>query len=306
MKRLGLVLLTGSIFALSALTSCAEAPSGSYAEAPEAVEADTETAAAPQVPQEVAHEAADSNGAGGREGSHGGDSDRSAVSQRPQLIKEAQISLGVDSVEESFEQVRMIVTEQQGDVLSMQDNGDRQRSVTFTLRVPQERLDATLDALTALGEIRNRSISTKDVSNQLVDLQARLSNARKSEEALQEIMSRSGEIADVLEVSRELSTVRQSIETMAAEQKRVQTQVRYSTVNLSLQSAIAATPNKPGFSTQIANSWNEATDSVGNFTTDLLQLGLWLLVYSPYLTILAVGIVLVNKARQSARDSRQS
>ncbi|NJM95871.1 MAG: DUF4349 domain-containing protein [Phormidesmis sp. RL_2_1] len=214
---------------------------------------------------------------------------------RLQLIKRADMTLSVESVEESLEQVRKIVQAQQGDVLSLNDTGDRNRQITFQLRVPQAKLDATLDALTALGTVQNRSISTEDVSTQLVDLQARLSNARKSEAALQEIMSRTGSIADVLQVSRELSNVRQSIEQMAAAQKNLQNQVQYSTIDLRLASTVTSPPQKPAFSRQLANSWGDATHSVGNFTTDLLQLGLWLLVYSPYLAVLLCGAVVLRK-----------
>ena len=221
------------------------------------------------------------------------------VTQSPQLIKKASLLLSVDSVEESFEQAKKIVIAQQGNLLSLHDQGDNQRRITSEMRVPQQNLDATLDALAKVGTVRDRTLSTEDVSTQLVDIQARLSNARKSEAALQEIMSRSGDIADVLAVSRELSNVRQSIEQMAAQQKSLQSQVSYSTISLSLESAIAASPTKPAFTRQLSNSWEGATHSVGEFTTDLLQLGLWLLAYSPYLAILLCGALIARKVRRS-------
>ncbi len=303
MKQLGLALLTGSIFTLSAITGCAEAPTESMDSAV-GLTAESEIAI-PQASKERAQtqsvqsdQVADSEVAN--------DAVDGALAQPPQLIKRANLSISVDSVEESFEQVKTIVRSQDGDVLSMQDYGDRQRGIDFELRIPQEKLETTLAALMEMGNVRSRSITTEDVSTQLVDLQARLINARKSEAALQEIMSRSGEISDVLQVSRELSSVRQSIEQMAAAQKNLQTQVSYSTVSLSLQSAITTSPNQPEFAAQLATSWNQATDSVGDFTTDLLQLGLWLLVYSPYWLLLAGGVVLANKARQSAVRHRST
>lgn len=305
MKRLGLILLTGSMITLTGLTSCGAPETLSQAPAPTSAEAGSIAEISNDVPpndaaaNDVEGDASPPASSEQAEGEPSNDSE----ADRPQLIKRARLSVDVDSVEDSFKQVRSIIDAQNGDVLAMQDYGDRERSLTFELRVPQNRLDPTLDALAELGEIRGRSIDTEDVSDQLVDLQARINNSRKSEAALQEIMSRSGEIADVLEVSRELSSVRQEIEMMSGLQKKLQTQVRYSTIDLSLQSAVALTPNKPGFSTQIATSWNEATESVGEFTTDLVQLGLWLLVYSPYLTLLICGAVAMNKLRSAASSS---
>lgn len=295
MKRLSLALLTGSIFALSGLTSCSPASMDQPTAAPQAaMESSADSAVAGEsLAQKVAAPADESSSESTAE---------NTATQRPQLIKRASLSLSVDSIEDGFKQVKEIVNHQKGDILSLSDEGDRQRRLTFEIRVPQDKLDATLDALTGMGTVRDRTISTEDVSTQLVDIQARLSNARKSEEALQEIMTRTGAIADVLQVSRELSTVRESIEQMSAQQKNLQTQVSYSTISLNLESAIALSPNKPVFSRQLANSWESATSSVGDFTTDLLQLGLWLLAYSPYLAALLCGAMI---ARKVARRSPQ-
>ena len=282
MKRLWFALLTGSVVAVSGLTSCAPSPSSRTANS--SVTMDSAAKVAPQGQEAItdAEPPADSD-----------------ATQSPQLTRKASLSLSVDSVEESFEQAKEIVTAQQGNLLSLHDQGDNQRRITSEMRVPQQNLDATLEALTKIGTVRDRTLSTEDVSSQLVDIQARLSNARKSEAALQEIMSRSGNIADVLAVSRELSNVRQSIEQMAAQQKSWQSQVSYSTISLNLESAIAAAPTKPAFTRQLSNSWKDATHSVSEFTTDLLQLGLWLLAYSPYLAALLCGVLIARRVRRS-------
>ncbi|MEL6159173.1 MAG: DUF4349 domain-containing protein [Cyanobacteria bacterium J06627_32] len=288
MKRFWLPLLAvGSTLAVSGLTSCASMPAGEISEAPVAAQADG--AFSPQSEQAASSTAANT--------------ETSATERvsRPQLIKKARLTLAVDSMEEGLAQVRDIMQQQEGYLLSLEDEGNRQRRLNFQMRVPQDSLEATLDALTELGTVRSRSITTEDVSRQLVDLGARLSNARKSEAALQQLMERSGDISDVLEVSRELSNVRQSIEQMTAQQQSLQTQVSYSTITLSLESAIAQAPSKPAFSRQLASSWNAATNSVGDFTTDLLQLGLWLLAYSPYLAIVICGGVLINRVRRVTR-----
>ena len=304
MKRLWLSLLTGSAIALAGLTSCG-APSSSTADMAESAEVGAVSESAIAQAPTSAQPSTNSNKP----------STEKEPAQRPQLIKKASLNLRVESIEESIQQVREVVNAQQGDVLSLSNrsNGEesgaystpnfRSQTTFFELRVPQDRFDSAVDALAEIGEVEGRSITTEDVSGQLVDLQARISNSQKSEEALKEIMSRSGEIADVLEVSRELSRVRQEIEQMKATQKSLTTQVRYSTIRVSLASAIAQTPNQPAFTTQLANTWKASTSSVGNFTTDLMQLGLWLLVYSPYIAILLGGAVIARKVlRNSASE----
>jgi len=313
MKRLWLSLFTGSIITLAGLTGCA-APSSSTAEIAQSsggLEPEADSGRA--LPEATAQKLADPKpAAGGNEPLA-----EQASAQRPQLIKRASLSLSVESIEESIQQVREIVSAQQGDILSLSDRsqdtdayrGDRtspagrQQATLFEIRVPQDRFDSAIDAFAEIGEVQDRAIATEDVSSQLVDLQARISNSQKSEEALKEIMSRSGKISDVLEVSRELSQVRQDIEQMRAAQQSLKTQISFSTISVSLESAIVQTPNQPAFTRQLANTWSASTSSVGHFTTDLLQLGLWLLVYSPYIAILLVGAVIARKVlRRSTSD----
>lgn len=213
---------------------------------------------------------------------------------QPQLVKTANLWITVESVEDSLQQITAIARQYQGDILGLQnqtppDNYSR-HTATLTLRVPQAKLDATLNAVGALGEVQSQSLVAEDVSTQLVDYQARLRNLQKTEEMLLEIMDRSGDMADVLKVAQELSTIRSSIEQIDAQLKDLQNRVAYSTVNISLEGAIAPTPPQRPVENQLQETWKAATHSLGEFTTDLMQLGIWLLVYSPYLLILAGAV----------------
>jgi Domain of unknown function (DUF4349) len=213
---------------------------------------------------------------------------------QPQLIKTANLKVTVKSVTDSLEQVKTIAQQQQGDVLNLSDqiptDGNSHRTASVQIRVPQAKLDAAIKALKALGDLDSQSITAEDVSTQLVDSQARLKNLRRTEETLLEIMGRSGGINDVLKVSQELSNVRTQIEQMTAQLTALQSQVAYSSINLNLVEVTASVRSQPAVGIQISNSWESATQSFGKLTVDLLQLGIWLMVYSPYLLVLgAIG-----------------
>lgn len=288
MKRFLIPVLTCSTLVLSGLTGCAAPQSaGSARSQPDLAQVESDVA-------ESAPSAGDATEAI--------EATEADTDSRPQLIKRAQITLGVDSIDESYDAVRQIIQQQQGDLLSLTDQNNRDRTLRFQLRVPQDRLDATLEALTALGTVRNQSITTEDVSTQLVDLRARLSNERKSEEALQKLMERSGDVSDILEVSRELSSVRENIERMDAQLTSLTTQVRYSTISVSLESLLAPTNPQTPIGRQLSNTWTSATSSFGSFTTGLLQIGLWLLVYSPYLFIVFGTAALIKRSFHSDRN----
>lgn len=156
-----------------------------------------------------------------------------------------------------------------------------------------------MDKLTQLGTVQSRTITVEDVADQLVDYQARLRNLRKTESTLLEIMERSGSVGDVLKVAQELSNVRQSIEQISAQINSLQNQVAYSTITLKLEAAVSTTTPERSLGAQFQETWNTSTHSVSEFTISLLRLGIWLMVYSPYLLLLVTAAYGYTRLRKS-------
>ena len=221
-----------------------------------------------------------------------------------QMVKRAQMSLEVTSVAEGLDQIGAIARQHQGELTGLQDqtpeDGRDLHTAQVELRVPQARLDSTLAALSALGTVRQQSITAEDVSNQLVDYQARLKNLRQTETLLLEIMERSGAMTDVLQVAREVSAVRQSIETIDAQRNQLQTQVAYSVIQLDVRETTPSLPATTPLAEEINGTWQQATHSVGQLTVGLLKLLTWLAAYSPYGFVLVIGGWLYLRHRAAA------
>lgn len=221
----------------------------------------------------------------------------------PQLIKKASLSLVVKSIDESSKSVTDIVKKRQGDILGFQNEKPPDSSIrqtaTMNIRVPQEQLENTLNALTKLGSVQNRAMSAEDVTAQLVDNEARLRNLRKSEEMVLKIMERSGSVGDVLKASQELSNIRESIERIDAGLKSLRNQVAYSTIDLTLESAVSAQQTaEPSLGLRMQETWGKATHSVSELTLGLLSLMIWLLAYTPYFIVIGAAVYGFNRLRK--------
>ena len=221
----------------------------------------------------------------------------------PQLIKKAELSIVVKSIDSSTKSITDIVKKQRGDILAFQNQKPPDSSVrqtaTVQIRVPQEKLETTLDALAKLGSVENRGLTAEDVSEQLVDSEARLRNLRKSEEVVLKIMERSGSVGDVLKASQELSNIRESIERIDAQLKSLRNQVAYSTINLTLEAAVSAQQEpEPSLGLRVQETWGKATHSVGELTLGLFALGIWMLAYSPYFLVIGAGIYGFNRFKK--------
>jgi hypothetical protein len=214
--------------------------------------------------------------------------------QRSQLIKKAAMTVIVDSVDKSVDAVSQIIKKQQGDLINLEEKQPEEDNARHTasiqMRVPQNLLDGSLDELGKLGTVQNRNITAEDVGSQLVDFQARLINLRATESNLQKIMDRAGSVRDVLSVAKELSNVRESIEQINAQLKSLQNQVAYSTITLNLEATVSTSNQGRPLGVQIQETWNKSTHSLSDFTVGLLRLGIWLMVYSPFLFLIAGGV----------------
>lgn len=216
----------------------------------------------------------------------------STLQRAPQLVKSAAMTLELKDVDAAVSAISNTLGQYQGDLLHLSDqdtSSAQPRQVSLQLRVPQENLDPALEAFRELGTVTHQSITAEDVSTQLVDLQARVRNLRKSEEALREIMDRSGSIAEVLEVAQELSTVREAIERHEAQLKNLQNRVAYSTISLTLVSTAASPPSDSPVGEVLSQTWQSASAAMKSLSVSLLQLSIWLLAFSPYIGILVVG-----------------
>ena len=225
------------------------------------------------------------------------------TANRPQLIKKAEMSIVVKSIDTSTKSVTDIVKKQQGDILGFQNQKPPDSSIrqtaTVNIRIPQERLETTLDALAKLGTVQNRGLTAEDVTTQLVDNEARLKNLRKSEEMVLKIMERSGSVADVLKASQELSNIRESIEQIDAQLKSLRNQVAYSTISLTLEAAVSAQQDpEPSLGLRVQETWGKATHSVGEVTLGLFALSIWLLAFSPYLVLIGAAVYGFNRFKK--------
>ncbi|MBH8566046.1 DUF4349 domain-containing protein [Nostoc sp. CENA67] len=240
------------------------------------------------------------------EPANGGSQDAKAPSaprSRPQLIKKAAMTVIVNSVDQSIDAVSQILTKQQGDLIGLKEqqprNDNSRHTALIQLRVPQNQLEPTLEELAKLGTVENRNITAEDVGDRLVDFQARLTNLRKTEANLQKIMDRAGSVKDILSVAQQLSNVRESIEQIDGQLKNLQNQVAYSTITLNLEAAVSSSSPQRALGSQIQETWNNSTSSVGAFTVALLKLGIWLIAYTPYLLILAAATYSFIRWRQT-------
>jgi hypothetical protein len=163
----------------------------------------------------------------------------------------------------------------------------------YTLRVPADKLQATLADLRGLGRVLNEQLSTDEVTEQVVDLEARIRNARATEQRLIAVLNeRTGKVRDILEVEREIARTRQGIERMEAQRQNLMHRVELATIQVSLIEEYKAplAPAPTGTATRLRNAFVAGWDDFAGMFLGLAfffaRNGLTLLFWSVILWLL--------------------
>jgi chromosome segregation ATPase len=170
--------------------------------------------------------------------------------------------------------------------LTVENEAGNAHKLSATFRVPATELDATIAEVKQLARVEQESQGGEEVTEQFVDLTARLSNARRTEQTLLDVLEkRTGKLSEVLEVEQELARVREEIERMEAERKNLQNRVSFSTLQVELRdeykAALEIPPSLGGrLGNAVVEGFRAAMDSVVGVVLFLLNVGPFLLLWA--------------------------
>ena len=108
----------------------------------------------------------------------------------------------------------------------------REKWLRMTLRVPGDSLNRGLDRLSTLGRATHRTVRRDDVTEQVVDLEARLVTLRAVRERLLAYLQQAARIGDVVELERELARVQGEIDQLEARERMLAGQVELAQIDL--------------------------------------------------------------------------
>ncbi|GAA3888739.1 hypothetical protein GCM10022381_33250 [Leifsonia kafniensis] len=180
-------------------------------------------------------------------------------------------------------------------------------SANLTLRIPTSALDHTLAELKKLGTVNYVSLSSADVTQQTVDLDARITSLHTSVDRLLDLMSKATTTTDLIAIEGALAQRQSELEGLTSQRTFLSDQIEYSTITLDLTAEGVVAPGAPGdFWGAIAAGWASLMAAGAGL---LLALGYalpWLIV----LGVLAVVVLLIvrgvrrrRRGTPSAKDS---
>jgi hypothetical protein len=211
------------------------------------------------------------------------------IGPQSMIIKTGQLDMQVSNPEASAAQANGVVGAAGGYVSASARSGDADTLViSVTYRIPVDKWDATLASIHHADgggtlKILDEQIQTQDVTATAVDMDARLTNLRATEQALLGIMTKATTITDTLAVQTQLTTVQGQIEELQAQRNQLGDQAAYSTLTVQFE----ATPKTE--TTSATTGWN-VNGTIDDATATLVKIGQGIATFGIWLVIVGLPV----------------
>jgi hypothetical protein len=215
------------------------------------------------------------------------------------IIKTGSMRIVVDDIDETVDEITTIKDSLEGSFVSLNDIGKSlNRRVTINIKVEVSNFEDLYNSLRSLdGEFTYSSILEDDVTDTVVDLQARLNNSRRVEEQYLSILEKAVNVEETLAVYKELNQVRLEIERVETQLKNIAKQTEYSHISIEISQSSAGAEVKDD-KWRPAGVFKDALRALVSFGETIGSLLIWIVVFIPVIAIILIPILFIQKKRK--------
>ena len=179
------------------------------------------------------------------------------------------------------------------------ENNDNSINYNLKVRIPAENFEKfVLDLERGKEEIKNKSIQTRDVTEEYVDIESRLINKREYLKRYKELLSKASTVKDILAIEEEIRKIQEEIESKEGRLNYLKDQVAFSTLDINLykeKEFIYKSQQQDQFWERVKRSLNDGWKFLVGLV--LLVITIW-----PLLIITVVVFVIIKRARKKQKS----
>ena len=220
------------------------------------------------------------------------------------IIKDASIGVEVEDFEEYTNYLDSLIKKLKGYISS--DNlikNEYYIRSDITIRIPSGNFEQFIDGLEYGTEsLQYKNISARDVTEEFIDIEARLKTKKEVEKRYIQLLSKAINIKEILEVEEKLRVIREEIESVEGRLKYLKSQVSFSTINLSITQNFEYRyqPKKS------KNFFQRLVKSLDKGWKGLIVFILFLFRIWPFLLIVAAIIYYIRYIKRKKKSKQES
>lgn len=214
------------------------------------------------------------------------------------IIRDANIALEVAAPSQVQHEINALAESIGGFVVTSEakrregaDQARQELEITLVIRVPSAQFLPTIEKIRSFGtRVLNEKVTGQDVTEEFIDLEARIKTQKALEAQFLEIMKQAGKVSDALEVQRQIAEVRTEIERLEGRKRFLESRSSLSTITISLQEPTAIVVSSSSFGRSIKEAVRDAVSIAGEIVLFLIR---FIIIMIPIflLVILPVGLV---------------
>jgi hypothetical protein len=220
--------------------------------------------------------------------------DNKSLAIEQKIIKTGDLRFETNDLEETYN--KMITASKKHNAIIQNDTEGKDYGLIFRkiiIRVPSKNFDLFLsDVSKGLAYFDNKEISSQDVTEEYIDIDARLKAKKVLESRYLELLKKANKVTEMLEIEKQLSIIREEIEAKEGQLRYLQSQISMSTISIEFYKTVA---NEGGatisYGSKIWNAILSGFNGISSFFIGLLSI--W-----PFLIILAAGFYFIRKRFQ--------
>lgn len=213
-----------------------------------------------------------------------------AETRQQKRIKESYLRFETQDPDKTYTGITRYVKENNGYIQSdTQGKGYNELSRELVIRIPAENFQKTIDAISKdVSFFDVKRISSTDVTEEFIDLEARLKAKRSLETRYLELLAKAQNVKDILEIEKELAAIREEIEAREGRLQFLENRVAYSTLTVSFYKRTAETGITTSYGAKIRNALQGGINTLSYFFLGLLHLWPFLLLFLIILFIIRI------------------
>ncbi|MCB0461980.1 MAG: DUF4349 domain-containing protein [Flavobacteriaceae bacterium] len=210
--------------------------------------------------------------------------------EEQKIIKESYLRFETNDLDKTYGSILYYVKNNNGFIQS--DNANKsydRQSRNLIIRVPTQNFQSIIDSITTIVDyFDTKQVSLKDVTEEFIDLEARLKAKLELEKRYLELLSKAQNVKEMLEIERELSHIREEIEAKQGRLKYLNDRVSLSTLNIEFYKISAETGVRTSYGRKMWNALQSGFNGLSIFFLGLLNI--W-----PFIIIVILGVYLIRK-----------
>jgi len=160
----------------------------------------------------------------------------------------------------------------------------------ITIRITSQQFEAFVDDISkGVAYFERKEISATDVTEEYIDVEARIKAKKVLEARYLELIKKAGKVSEILEIEKELATIREEIETAEGQLRYMQNRIALSTVNIEFYKKTASEDGATvSYGSKIGNALASGWNALSSFFIGLLYI--W-----PFILIFVIAYILIRK-----------